>query len=465
MIMAEGCRTAYGLDCSAGRMVLARATRRGPPTLQRVAAMDSEEATRALRAVAREVERGQAALAVAAPATRTVVRRLRAPFASVKKAARVWPSLLDVELPFPVEGAVCFFGSPRVEDGGTVAVAAALRKSDLTEIDEVFRSAGIEATHCDAEALALWDQMEAEAPAAREDGARMVAWLGADYALVVRGRGQTFMAGHVLRASCETGAVFEALWASRMKMILSAHFAETGAAGMDLWWAGPGAEDESRIERLRQALPAEPAIRQETFRQPASFLARALARRAAEGTGVNFKTGEWAHPAWIRAQAGRRRTACLGVAALAALVLALATAEFRLRRERNEEAQRELTAAAEALVGGSVPRGLESLMVERALPGRDAETQAIRAAMDSDGLESGWVRFLGEFAALSIEVSRMSMSPAAVSVEGTAPSIQAIEGLAEQFRAQGWSVQTDSPGVTAEGRTRFVLKGTGSHEG
>ena len=461
MTMAGGYRAAYGLDCSSGQMVLARGTRRGSPTLQLVAAAESEEASRALRAVAREVMRGQALLAVAAPATRTVVRRLRAPFASVKKAARVWPSLLDIELPFPVEGAVCFFGSPRVEQGKTEAVAAALRKSDLHEYAEDLRSAGIEATHCDAAALALWDQLGAEVPAARADGSRALVWLGGDHALVVRGRGQTFLAAHVFRASSDAGGAFESLWASRMKMILSAHQAETGAAGLDLWWAGPGAEDESRMVRLRQVLPTEPAIRHETLRQPATVLARALARRAAEGTGVNFKTGEWAHPAWVRAEAYRRRTACLGAAVLAMLVLALNIVEFRLRRAQNEELQRKLTAAAEALVGGSVPRGLESLMAERALPARDTETQAIRTAMDSEGLESRWVRILSEFAALNIEISRMSMSPSAVSVEGTAPSIQAIEGLAEQFRAQGWTVQSDSPGGTAEGRTRFVLKGTG----
>lgn len=465
--MADGCRMAYGLDASGGRVLLVRHARRGGGEVRLDAAADAEEAVRALRAVSREVQRGEAVLAVAAPAVQTVVRRLRAPFASLRKAARVWPSLLDVELPFPVEGAVCHFGAPQAENGGTVTVAAALRASDLAAFDAACLAAGIDATHCDAEALALWDQFSVEVPPARADASRALVWLGADHTLIVRGRGKTLLAVHVLRATAlgSAGSSFDVLWASRMRPILSVHAGETGGADLAVWWAGPGAEEESRVVRLRQALPAEQALRHEILRQPGSFLARALARRALEGTGANFKAGDRAHPAWVRALARRRISSCLGLAALAVLVLGLNTAEFRLRRQHREQVQRELTAAAEALVGAGVPRGLESLMAERALPERDTATQAVRTAMDPVGMEGHWTGWLGEFAALGIEIARMSMMPATVSVEGTAPGIQAIEGLAGRLQAQGWRVQSESPGVTAEGRTRFILKGTVGHEG
>ena len=76
--MAGDYKTAYGLDISAGRLVLARAVGRGAPQTVLAAALDSEEARRALEAAGREVARGSAALAVCAPAVQTVVRRLRA---------------------------------------------------------------------------------------------------------------------------------------------------------------------------------------------------------------------------------------------------------------------------------------------------------------------------------------------------------------------------------------------------
>ena len=67
--------------------------------------------------------------------------------------------------------------------------------------------------------------------------------------------------------------------------------------------------------------------------------------------------------------------------------------------------------------------------------------------------------------ALGVEISRLSLSPVAIALEGSAPGIQALEGLAERLRGQGWVVQSDTPGLTPEGRPRFLLKGTAAHEG
>ena len=468
--MAAGHKMAYGLDVVGARLVLVRAAGRGAPQVALAADANSEEARRALGAVAREVERGIAALAVAAPAAQTVVRRLRAPFASAKKAAKVWASLLDVELPFPVEGAACFYGVPRVGNGGTTTVAAAIRKDDLAAFDEARRAMGVDATHCDAEALALWDQLCAEAPPARAELPRALVWLGADHVGIARGRGPEFMAAHVLRAApCADGTEarksFETLWASRLGPILAAHLAETESGEMDLWWAGPGAEDEALAARLRRLIPAGVAIRHETVRQPASFLARALARRAAEGLGINFKTGEWAHPALARAESRRLRAVRFGVAAAAALVLALNAGDGALRRWRDAALQRELTELAESIAGGAVPRGQETLMAERALALRDEETQPFRNALDATGVEGRLVGAMEEAAALGVEISRLSASAMALSMEGSAVGIQAVEALADRLRIQGWDVQSENAGTTAEGRMRFVLKGTVRREG
>lgn len=465
--MPDGFKTAYGLELSGDRLVLVRAVRRGMPQLVLSAAVDSDEARRVLQAVAGEVEKGAAALAVAAPAAQTVVRRLRAPFASVQKAAKVWPSLLDVELPFPVESAICIYGDPRVENGGTLAVAAALRIHDLAACGDAGRAAGAEPTHCDAEALALWSQLATEAPPARGELPRAMVWLGAGHVSIVRGRGAEFMAAHVLRASPASGdpAAFGALWAARAAQIFGAHLAESGGSEMDVWWAGPGAEDEACVARLRQALPAEMALRHETCRQPASFLARALARRAVDGTGVNFKSGEWMHPALRRAQEKSRKCACFGVVAASVVVLALNGGESVLRNRRSGQVQRQLVEAARAIAGEHVPRGQERLIVERAISRRDEETQPFRNALDPTGVEGGLARAMAEAKALGIEIAQLRLSAAAISIEGSAASIQDIEGLAERLRGQGWTVQSDSPGRTPEGRQQFILKGLARHEG
>ena len=468
--MSDGYKTAYGLEISGDHLLLVRAVRRGVPQTMPVVLLDSEEARRALQTLANEVKNGMAALAVCAPATKTVIRRLRVPFASIQKASKVWPSLLDVDLPFPVEGAVCSFGPARIENGGTLAMAAAIRKSDLAAFDETCREAGYEPTHCDAEALALWDQHIAEVPPTRVDALRILVWLATDHVTVVRGRGADFMASHVLRASPLADSVadrqaFEALWAARARQVVTAHVAETDETNMDLWWAGPGAEDEARLTRLRQLLPAEMSLRHETHRQPGSFLARSLARRAVEDKGVNFKIGEWEHPAFRRVQDQELKRVYRGVAAAALLVLFLNVGESVLRKNRTESLQRELTEVAQSITGETVPRGQEILLVERAISRRDEETQPFRNAMDVDGVEGRLTRALEEASALGIEITRLSLSPMALSIEGTAAGMPAMEGLVERLRIQGWAVQYDSSGLTPEGRQRFVLKGAAVHEG
>ena len=468
--MAGGYKAAYGLELAGGRVVLARATRRSAPQVVYAGGADSEEARRLLAAVAREAERGSAALAAAAPAEQTVIRWLRAPFASVRKAARVWASLLDVELPFPVEGAVCAYSSPRLADGGTVALAAAIRQGDLAAFRDACRAAGFEPTHADAEGLALWEQLAVDTPPARAGQPRALVWLGAGHVLVLRGRGTALLAAHLLRASpgengTDAQEAFDRLWGARMGPILAAHLAETESAELDVWWAGSGAEDDELTGRLRRLLPAGLALRHETVRQPASLLARALARRAANGAGVNFCTGEFSHPARLRKEGRARRAAVAGAAAAALAVLGLNAGEAVLRQRRDAGQQERLTAAARAIAGPVVLHGQEARMVENALARRDEETQAFRRALDPEGLEAQLVGVLEDAAALDLDVSRLALSPLALAMEGSAASIQAIERLTERLEARGWAVQSDTPGRTSDDRQRFILKGAARHEG
>lgn len=468
--MATGYSAAYGMDLSGGRAVLVRATRRGAGQVLWNGPAEAGDLRSVWAAVSREVGSGRAALAVGVPAAQTVVRRLRAPFASARKAARVWPSLLDVELPFPLEAAVCAFADPRRDGEGMQVVAAAIRRGDLEALGDTASEVDAGPTHADAEALALWDQLVHEIPPVRPDHPRMLAWVTADHVTLVRGRGTEFMAVHVLRASPLAGdsaarEAFEVRWASRLAPILSEHRSEAGSAGLDLWWGGPGAADEKLLTRLRRGLPPGTEIRHETLRQPETFLARALARRAVTGMGINFRTGEYAHPARLRREARQMRAAYGGVAAAALLVLGLNLGDSVLRQRRDALWQRRLTVAAEQIAGPGVPHGQEMLMVERALSARDEATRPFRGAMDPEGLETRLIQALQEIDALDIEISRLSMSPLVLTLEGRAPSIQALEGLTGRLQAQGWAVQSDTPGRTPEGHPLFILKGARHHEG
>ncbi|HHX97256.1 MAG TPA: hypothetical protein GX689_00155, partial [Lentisphaerae bacterium] len=103
--MALAHSIAYGIDFSADRLLVARATRRAPASVILDTPTTSPEAREWLAAAARESARAGSALAVSAPAAQTILRCLQTPFTAPRKAAGVWATLLDVDLPFPVEAA------------------------------------------------------------------------------------------------------------------------------------------------------------------------------------------------------------------------------------------------------------------------------------------------------------------------------------------------------------------------
>lgn len=457
-------KIAYGMELAAGQCCLVRAGGRMEPQLLAAAPPDSDEIRGHLEGIAREVARGSAALAVAVPAELTVTRRLRAPFASSAKAARIWDSLLDVDLPFPIESALRSYSAPRVEGKETIALAAAIRQTDLAAFLEACRPQGIQPTHCDAAALALWSQQILEAPPARAHLARILIWLGHSHAMVLRGRGPEFWAAHVLRVSpLNDPESFAQILSARLPAILQSHQEESGCEEMDGWWAGPGAEQPDLLARLQKRLPATLRLRHGVHRQPSWLLARALARRAADGSGVNFRAGEWVHPA-VRAAATRRmQRAHGGLIAAAVLLLALNAGERLGRRKEAEQVQQDLTAAARAIAGEAVPRGQELLMVERTVARRDEETRYFREALDPVGVEGRLVRLLEIAAAGGVEIKRLALSVSALQMEGTVANIQTLEQVAEQLRRENWAVHTESSGRAPDGRHLFLLKGGPPH--
>lgn len=103
-------------------------------------------------------------------------------------------------------------------------------------------------------------------------------------------------------------------------------------------------------------------------------------------------------------------------------------------------------------------------MVERALTLRDQETEAFRHALEPTGVEYQLVQVLEDADALEIEVSRLSLSPLTITLEGSAASIQAVERLEERLEHRAWTIQSDTPGRTPDNRQRFILKGSVRHE-
>lgn len=456
---------AYGLDVSCQPPTLCRLVARGEPQLMPWPPADAT----AQAAFQSEIRRGEAALAVAVPATQTILRRLVAPFASLRKAEHVWPSLLDMELPFPIEAAQCDFSPAEIRDEKASTLACAIRRSDLDAFLQSLATQGIEPTHGDAEAVALWEEHLFETPPIHANRPVLLIHLALDHVTVLRGTGAHLDSAHVLRTAPET--LDSALWAHRLRPLVVAapanHAGPTAAddasspAPLTVWWTGPGADSPATLDRLRRALqPVAADLRHETHRAPAAFLSRALARCALTGRGVEFLSPPYAPPARIRRSVRHQRHQLVGILVLSLAILALnATIRQRFRTE-NDALQQALQASAAQLVSSPIIPGEELLMAQRALD-RDRDAwQAVNTARLPSNREIRFLELLQTLANRQVEFSRISFTPAGIEAEGLAPALADVEHV------PGWALRATAQrqGSATADRIAFTLKGEWPHE-
>lgn len=441
----------YGVDLSDARPVVVRARR----FLGRV----TVDPARPLASLS-PAELRKATFAAAVSAHESVVRRLEVPLASATRAASVMPSLLDVQLPFPLES--CLFaltGMTRRADGRTEALAAAVRRQDHQAFLDRFAAAGVNPAVVDHEGLALWDESLREAQ--DKTGARIVVYLGEGRIALVLGRGDRLIASHGLRTAlpADGSAAGEELLrlAGRIQHILRAQ--SEALASAPLWfWCGPGAARADLIDRLRAHLGDAVDAPQQIAAAPGAFLARALARRAIEGHApvCNLRTGDVAHPALlVRAQAGRRRMLA-GVIAAAAAVIAVNFAALQCVAVRADAIQTDIRTLTSNIAGDPGPRGMEALTAERAmsatLPGR-APFQRLLDPCGGGDLAA----ILAAAARSHIRLYDLSRNDEKIVLSGSAAVAGDIDRLAVALRERGWRPEI-SQGAPVDGRQAFTLR-------
>jgi len=213
---AAWARTCYGVDDASGCVV--RAERNG----RRV---NYEVMSPSLSVTAKSTEEG-AAVAAAMPVGVGIAAWVAAPFASISKAQKVFPTLLDIQLPFPLEDCLSSFSEPiRLSPGDTMpmlpraipgeqkeepagrtnpcvaSLAVAARTTDverrLAELDGM----GVDPHALDYEGVALWTQAlrEQDVVSAADTAMNVVMFLRSAGAVMVIGRGEHFCSAHRIR--------------------------------------------------------------------------------------------------------------------------------------------------------------------------------------------------------------------------------------------------------------------------
>ncbi len=428
-------KTVYGLDFSERSPVIVRAERAGRGIRQ-------ERVT--------EIPRGERVFVASSLATHEAFARwLAAPLASAEKARKVLPSLLDVQLPFPLEKCVYDFSEVSATSAQqSEALALAARVEDVQAALGRMNRAGFDPAILDHEALALWTQALEESPPHGNE-LRAILYAGADRSALVLGRGRRFLAAQGSRQSVPDSA--------RIQQFLRVQLGEE--ANQPFTWAivGPGAHDQ--IKEILNRPPDTPFL---IYKEKATFLARALAHRALQKGPFrcNLRQGPAEHPQMALVRANEHLGAfqlCMA-AAVALCIVNLAWMFFLGQRE--SRVQQELSGLAAELSGlPKVPKGQEVMIAERAL-----EERTPRLAPFAEMFRPSTVEFLGSLLSASakagLRLNALSLKSESLALSGSAPNWAASDTLVPAIMQAGWTVNLNRGDVGVDERIPFTVEAT-----
>ncbi len=465
----KGPPVGYGIDLGAKTLTVVRArrTRKG---IQHEVILDQASLSGDLRTAPGITELqanligGNAQANAGIAAGEGFVRWLQTPFTSNSKAARVLPSLLDLQLPFPLEQ--CRYTFPKLDSGPdrkVRALAVAARETELSNRLDALRDVGIDPTLLDHEALALWEYAQSEW--ADTSGYQLVAHLGPDRCTLVVGETGQFRSAHGLRTGLGDGIdpALQQQFCSRARHILRSQCTNTEAP-IQLLWTGPGASDDLTRAGLEESLSPD---RQTTFLcppQPQAALAKALASRAvsADADAWNLRSGALEHPAIAQAR-GRRTTRSAIAALIAGALLIVGNVAWQsVLKARNGQLQQQIVETASEISGipaASLPRGQEVFAVKNQLAQGGAGIGDPFARMVEPGLSYALSESAQIAYQLQLSIAGFSAADGQFSVTGSAPTDRACQNYVKYLAGRDLTVTLESQPNRSDERIGFTIRG------
>ncbi len=457
MALIEGYQTLYGLDRSGGRLIAVRLRGRTVREVQ----VPSQEWNNVLS----NADHPRTAFVVALPVRDSLAQWVKAPFASRSKARRVFPSILDSMLPFPVESCtVRFLKENREDSGGVETLALAVRHEALDALLASWQDEGLEPEWVAHEGWTLWAQALAEKTAV-PGRLRIIAHWTADRLVLVLGRGSRMEGAYNIGTSEDDGQTISANAIDRIRRVLRVRWQQGTAEGWEWAWSGANAENHDRREHLLRQLNAPDELQTFVFEDPATFLARALVLQRTRNTGgINFRDQAREHPKTIAYR--RRRSAKLAAAVLTiGIVLCVLNilAEQHINRH-DTEIQEALTGNVRRLTGAErIPRGYE-VDIARQYMGQERE-RLKRLKQFFEPAAGYWLAQIMQIAGQkNIYIDSLALTAQRVEIRGSVGAVQDIGLLQRYFSEQGFHVEAERRESETETRTGFLIRGV-RHEG
>ncbi|MBU1734257.1 MAG: hypothetical protein KJ692_03365, partial [Verrucomicrobia bacterium] len=396
---------------------------------------------------------------------------LHSPLTSRAKAEKVLPSLLDIQLPFPVEDCLYRFVEFRRTSEGTVsALVCAARREAIKNCLERYQAQGTDPMLLDHEGLALWTQSLVEWPAfapgatagrpveprCKQASYRVLICLANDHATLVIGCGERYGNAHSLQMTASNDELV-----NRLQLILHAGL----PAGIGVQWlfCGARAGEAAVIDALHRSLSLVWPGPLTLMAEPESFLARALCTRALKRGPLrcNLRQQTFTHSAVRRAADRSARAAAVGILIAGILLVGFSLTSRLLGERRLNRVKSEIAAVAGELAPGvTIPYGREIPEVQKAwekqapqiAPFLDAFTPslAVRLAKVIKAGQASAVRF-----------ETLSLRRNSLILTGVTEDWDQCGQLEQRLMALGYTVKLERQEAVAETEVRFTVNAEG----
>lgn len=433
----EWSRACYGICADGDGLIAVRADK----SMGRIVCKRVDPADPAVR---EEVSRGSLPVAGCLSVRESFARLLTAPFPSLRKARQVLPSLLDIQLPFPLEDcAYVFLPAARSQDMNFQALAVAARLADINARLEACKAHGFDPAVLDQEGIALWTQGLLEAPPAVA-GPRVLVYAATERATVVAGNGKDFLAAHSVRADV-----------AGISRVLQAQFGD-GARQFEWLWAGPAAAGAAA---LRTDLAGRWPGRVTVLKEPETFLARAVATRALSPGPLrcDLRTGSLIHPAIeARARAQWRNTAAV-VLASGVLLCVCSLFASSVSARRLESAKSESAKLAAKVAPRSIAVVESQVDVDRIDRAQKESAQLHKPFVDAfePSITETLKGILEVGLANGLVYETVTIRGKSASVTGSAKTGDSCDRLVRHLEENGFPVKLDRR--SGDGDTRFFI--------
>jgi len=451
----------YGIDAAAESSIVVRAERRGRGI--KIMPVDFDQ-----QKIEEEII-GGAAVAAGMPAAQTIAVRITSPFKSESKAAKVFPTLLDIQLPFPLEECLYDFtesfnlagerGESAASDGGISTLAIAARKCDavrrIAELNEI----GVDPHVLDHEGLALWTQLLREYPVSSSDqehDLKIIVFMRKKEGILVIGRDSEFRTYHRINPD-KPAAIDRYLRVQLNKLGINS---VNTPPKINWFWTGCGYNPGESGAKLKAHTDRTWPGNSITPKDSETFLARALATRALMPGPLraNLRSGELAH-AGARAHIRRvRRNSAVIVMTAGLLLSAAAFFHNYSLAAKHKQFESEFSARIKNMTGYAVKaKGANAILIaERELEALGQQQKPLLDAFRPSLLNALQIT-AAAIERYDIKAETLKLTEEGLSIKAAAAAEKDALSLSKDIAAMGYKTEISAGDSKNSEKYTFVL--------